>query len=152
VTADQRTHPAYARILGELAPDEGRILRMLASEGPQPTVDVRALNLIGVGSQLVEQNLNMIGAESGCRHVERVPEYLINLQRLGLVEFADEALGNPTRYQVLEAQPEVLQAIKATTRAKTIHRALRLTTFGQKFCDVCLPLDRDEVEELTDDD
>jgi hypothetical protein len=32
-----------------------------------------------------------------------------------------------------------------------VHRSLRLTTFGEKFCDVCLPLDRDEVEELTDD-
>jgi hypothetical protein len=152
VTADQRTHPAYARILAELAPDEGRILRMLATEGPQPTVDVRALNLIGVGSQLVKENLNMIGAEAGCRYVERVPEYLINLQRLGLVEFADEALGDPTRYQVLEAQPDVLHAIKSATRAKTDHRSLRLTAFGQTFCDVCLPLDRDEVEELTDDD
>src|SRR6476661_3418316 len=41
VDLDQDAHPAYARILSELAPDEGRILRMLAVEGPQPAVDVR---------------------------------------------------------------------------------------------------------------
>src|SRR5207245_1428100 len=35
------THPAYARILEELSPDEARILRFLAIEGPQPAVDVR---------------------------------------------------------------------------------------------------------------
>jgi hypothetical protein len=151
VSADDRTHPAYARILAELAPDEGRILRLLAAEGPQPTVDVRALNLIGVGSQLVASDLSMIGPESGCRHVERLPEYLINLQRLSLVEFADDPIEDPSRYQVVEAQPDVLAAIKRASRAKTVHRSLRLTTFGEKFCDVCLPLDRDEVEELTDD-
>jgi hypothetical protein len=151
VSADDSTHPAYGRILAELAPDEGRILRLLAAEGPQPTVDVRALNLIGVGSQLVESDLSMIGSEAGCRHVERLPEYLINLQRLGLVEFADDPVDDPSRYQVVEAQPDVLGAIKRASRAKTVHRSLRLTPFGQKFCDVCLPLDRDEVEELTDD-
>jgi hypothetical protein len=151
VNADQRTHPAYARIIAELAPDEGRILRLLATEGPQPVVDVRALNLIGVGSQLVAAELSMIGPEAGCRHSERMPEYLINLQRLGLVEFADDPIDDPSRYQVLEAQPDVLGEIKRATRAKTIHRSLRLTPFGTRFCDVCLPLDVDEVEELTED-
>ena len=55
-------HPAYARILAELAPDEARILRLLATEGSQPAVDVRAASLIGVGSQLVGAGLTMIGA------------------------------------------------------------------------------------------
>jgi hypothetical protein len=151
ISTDDRTHPAYARIISELAPDEGRILRLLASDGPQPTVDVRALNLIGIGSQLVAKDMSMIGPEAGCRHVERMPEYLINLQRLALVEFSDDEIGDPSRYQVVEAQPEVLGVIKDTTRAKTEHRSLRLTSFGQRFCDVCLPLDVDEVEELTED-
>ena len=61
-TPTTTTHPAYARILTELAPDEGRILRLLATEGSQPSVDVRATSLIGVGSQLVGAGLNMIGA------------------------------------------------------------------------------------------
>ena len=39
VEAEDGTHPAYARILTELAPDEGRILRLLATDGPQPSVD-----------------------------------------------------------------------------------------------------------------
>ena len=35
------THPAYARMLDELAPDEARILLLLLRGGPQPSVDVR---------------------------------------------------------------------------------------------------------------
>jgi Abortive infection alpha len=151
VRIDDRTHPAYVRILQELAPDEARILRLLAVEGPQPAVDVRTANLIGVGSQLVAHGLNMVGAESGCRHVDRVPAYLNNLERLGLVAFSDEPLDDPIRYQVLEAQPDVLDAIKQASRAKSIQRTLRLTPFGKDFCDVCLPLDTAEFEALTGD-
>jgi hypothetical protein len=151
VTADDRTHPAYARILQELAPDEGRILRLLAVEGAQPMVDVRAANLIGVGSQLVAPGLNMIGPEAGCRHNERVPAYLNNLHRLGLISFSDEPLEDPIRYQVLEAQPEVLAALKRTARAKSVQRSIRLTPFGKDFCDVVFPLDVAEVEALTEE-
>lgn len=148
VNYEEGAHPAYERILSELAPDEGRILRLLATEGSQPAVDVRASNLIGVGSQLVAPGLNMIGALAGLRHVERVPAYLNNLNRLGLVWFSHEPIGDPLRYQVLEAQPEALEAIKQAGRAKTVHRSLRLTPFGQDFCDVCLPLDTAEIEAL----
>jgi hypothetical protein len=134
-------HPAYGRILTEIVPDEGRVLRLLALEGSQPMVDVRASNLIGVGSQLVTQGLNMIGAQAGLRHRERTGAYLNNLFRLGLVTFSDEPLEDPIAYQVLEAQPEVLQLIKQTTRAKTVHRSVGLTPFGEDFCRVCLPLE-----------
>jgi hypothetical protein len=151
VRVNDRLHPAYARILQELAPDEARILRLLAAQGPQPAVDVRTANLIGGGSQLVAHGLNMVGAESGSRHVDRVPAYLDNLQRLGLVAFSDEPLDDPIRYQVLEAQPEVLNAIKQASRAKSVQRTLRLTPFGKDFCDVCLPLDTAEFEALTGD-
>ncbi len=141
VNADDGAHPAYARILSELAPDEARILRLLVTEGPQPTIDVRAANLIGVGSQLVAQGLNLIGTEAGCRHPERVPLYLNNLDRLGLVWFPREPINDPMRYQVLEAQPDTMEAMKRAGRAKTIHRSVTLTAFGEDFCKTVLPLD-----------
>ncbi len=141
VNFDQEAHPAYARILSELVPDEGRILRLLAISGPQPSVDVRASNLIGVGSQLIAPGLNMIGAQGGLRHRDRVAAYLNNLFRLGLISFSEEPLGDPIAYQVLEAQPEVMKAIKETTRAKSVQRSIRLTPFGEDFCRVCLPLE-----------
>jgi hypothetical protein len=149
VNTDDHLHPAFGRILGELAPDEGRILRLLTYEGPQPVVDVRAANLIGVGSQLVAEKLNMIGMAAGCRHGDRVPAYLTNLQRLGLVCFSDTPLGDEITYQVLEAQPHVLEAIKSASRAKSIQRSLRLTPFGEEFCCACFPREYDEVQDLS---
>jgi hypothetical protein len=136
---EDSVHPAYARILLELAPDEARILRLLASEGPQPAVDVRSLALIRSG-EVVADRLNMVGEVAGARHPERCSVYLDNLCRLGLIEFAGEPLEDQIAYQVLEAQPHVLSTVKKAGRAKTVQRSIRLTPFGQDFCRVCLPL------------
>jgi hypothetical protein len=145
-------HPAYARILTELAPDEARILRLLATEGGQPSVDVRASHLIGVGSELIAFGLNMVGPEAGVAHRERVSAYLNNLERLGLIWFSREPIDDAVAYQVVEAQPEVLDALKSASRAKTIQRSIVLTPFGKDFCETCLPLDPAEVEALTSPD
>lgn len=150
VDPENHAHPAYARILTELAPDEARILRLMATDGPQPSVDVRAANLVGIGTGLVAGGLNMIGAQAGVADRERVPAYLNNLERLGLIWFCREPIPDPIAYQVLEAQPEVMDALKRATRAKTMQRSINLTPFGEDFCRVCLPLGTEEMEDLSE--
>jgi hypothetical protein len=151
VRHEEEAHPAYGRILGELAPDEGRILRLLATEGPQPAVDVRAGKTLVPGStHLVAPGLSMIGAQAGTRYVDRVPAYLNNLFRLGLIWFSREPL-EPLSYQVLEAQPDVLQALRNGSRARTVRRSIQLTPFGEDFCETCLPLHTAELDELPGD-
>jgi Abortive infection alpha len=146
VELEQETHPAYGRILDDLAPDEVRILRLLVTAGPQPTVNVRSGWLpANLGSELVAFGLSMIGAEAGCRHPERVQAHLNNLFRLGLIWFSQEPLKDPRRYQVLEAQPEVVEAMRDAGHARTVRRSIHLTAFGRDFCDMILPLDRDEA-------
>ena len=148
VAVEDNLHPAYARILAELTPDEARILRLLASEGPQPQVDLRATNLIGGGSQLVAPGLNMLGPKAGVRHRDRVAAYLDNLVRLGLVRRVGQPLEDPAAYQVLEAQPEVLQAIKRTSRPKSDRHSVRLTPFGEGFCREVLPSETADIDAL----
>src|SRR4051812_36961507 len=92
VDYDEPAHPAFARILEELAPDEARILRLLWTSGAQPAVDVREAKPLGIASGLIEGGLTMIGTEAGCRWVDRVPSYLQNLDRLGLTWFSREPL------------------------------------------------------------
>jgi hypothetical protein len=145
-------HPAYARILSELAPDEGRILQLLLLKGPQPAVDIRTGGPLGIlSSRLLAPGLTMIGARAGCRYVERTPSYLHNLFRLGMVWFSRETLQDPAPYQVLEAQPDVLAAIHAVKFAKIVRRSIHLTPFGEDFCRVSLwpdPLDTVDLKEL----
>ncbi len=142
-------HPAYERILSELTPDEARILRLLLVEGPQASVDVRTGGPTGlVRSQLVAPGLSMIGAQAGCRYVERVPAYLNNLFRLGLIWFSRETLKDSRRYQVLEAQPDVGEAIHSVAHAKVVRRSIHLTPFGDDFCRVCLTPETASPHEL----
>lgn len=133
-------HPAYLRIISELAPDEARILRLLCKEGPQPSVDVRSSKVPLVSSELVAPGLNMIGRQAGVSHMDRSPAYLNNLERLGLIWFSREPLPDPLDYQVLEAQPEVVDALKGVGRGKTVRRSIHLTPFGEDFCHTVLPV------------
>jgi hypothetical protein len=152
VAYQEEAHPAYERILGELAPDDARILRFLCREGAQPAVDVRTSKTLGVTSEMVAPGLSLIGEQAGCRFLDRVPAYLNNLYRLGLIWFSREALPDPLEYQVLEAQPKVTDALEASGRAKTVRRSIHLTPFGEDFCDVCLPTDITGEFEAVDTD
>lgn len=139
VDAEEDSHPAYMRILDVLAPDEARILRFLARGGAQPSVDVRAG--LPLASELIAQGQTMIAEEAGCRHGERIHAYLDNLHRLGLIWFSRESLRDSQRYLVLEAQPEVVEALEDGGRtARTMRRSIVLTPFGTDFCEACLPL------------
>jgi hypothetical protein len=139
VGPEDEAHPAYMRILDELAPDEARILRLLATEGPKASIDVRGG--LPMASELVALGLTMVAEEAGCRAPERVHAYLNNLHRLGLIWFSREPLRDPLHYQVLEAQPEVAEAMESAGRmARTVRRSIQLTPFGEDFCMVCLPL------------
>jgi len=148
VWSDEEQHPAYARILDELAPDEARILLLLLRGGPQPSVDVRTGGPIGmVSSSLIAAGLNMIGPRAGLRYVDQTPAYLNNLFRLGLIWFSTEQLDDPMEYQVVEAQPDVLSAMHATRYTKLVRRSIHLTPFGINFCRASL-VDADDTADL----
>ena len=83
----------------------------------------------------------MIGSEAGCRYPDRVAAYLDNLNRLGLIWFSRETLRDVNLYQVLEAQPEAVAAMREAGRtSRTVRRSIHLTPFGSDFCEACLPL------------
>lgn len=153
---NESVHPAYVRILDELAADEARILRLLATEGPQPSVNVRDSGVLPLSSKLVATQLTMIGLEAGCSHEDRMTAYLNNLQRLGLIQFSEEPLDDFSRYQVLEAQPDVVEAREKARRTKIVRHSIHLAPFGVDFCRMCLPVDVNPEEdsdssESTDD-
>ena len=149
VDYEQGSHPAYERILSDLAPDEARILRPLAQQGPQPAVDVRSGLAFVPGSRLVAQGYSMIGAEAGCRFPDQVPAYLSNLNRLGLIWFSREPITGNERYQVLEVQPDVAEALDEAGRfSHIVRRSIGLTPLGIDLCRVALPLETTEIEAL----
>ena len=103
--------------------------------GPSPASTCAPAGRSGmVSSQLIAPGLTMIGARAGCRYLDQVPAYLNNLFRLGLVWFSRESLRDPLSYQVVEAQPDVLEAMHSVRFAKVVRRSIHLTPFGEDFC------------------
>ena len=146
---DDDEHPAYERILQEMAPDEARILRHMCQQGPQAAVDIRTGGPIGlVNSQLIAPGVTMVAREAGARRPERVHQYLNNLHRLGMIWFSRETLEEQSAYQVLEAQPEVTEPMERAGRARTVRRSIHLTPFGEDFCKAALPLETSEIDAL----
>ncbi|MFT4264326.1 MAG: Abi-alpha family protein [Nocardioides sp.] len=138
VWSDEARHPAYESILRELAPDEARILVLLLRNGPQPSVDVRSAGVRGrMQPEVIARGLNMFASWASVRYPESIPAYLNNLTRLGLIWQSPEPLKDLLRYQVLEAQPDVLEAKHAGRRAVTVRRSVHLTPFGSDFARVC---------------
>lgn len=134
-------HPAFARILRELMPDEARILRFMALAGPQPAIDVRTKTPLGVGSELITSGINLVADMAGSTYPERNQEYLANLTRLGMIFFSDEQVEDPRRYSFVEAQPVAAAAMARAKRTITVYRSIQITQFGLQFCNVCFTLD-----------
>ncbi|MGW4634787.1 Abi-alpha family protein [Nocardia sp. NPDC004415] len=137
--AQPDTHPAYPGILTEITPDEARILRFLHVDGPQPSIDVRTGRQRAFGGERLISGLTMLGEHAGLRFPNRVPQYLPNLRRLGLIEFTREPVDNPSRYQLIEAQEQVRDALKRGFGTKVSYRSILLTEFGADFVQTCLP-------------
>ena len=135
-------HPGFARIIDQLAPDEARILKLLINEGPRGIVYVNKAAPFGFGARELARRLSMIGHEAGCLHIELVPAYLDNLVAHGLVAIRRDALEDELPYQVIEAQPEVVEALSeggTIFRGQVTRRTVHLTDFGRTFCQVCFP-------------
>lgn len=138
---DESLHPAFGSVIEELSGDEARILRLLATDGTQASMDVRDKRYVPFRSRLVAANLTMLGSDAGCREPERTPVYLGNLERLGLITFSDDPIEDLKHYQVLEAQPHIETARDAAKRPKTVYGSVHLTDFGVEFCRTCLPFE-----------
>jgi hypothetical protein len=58
------------------------------------------------------------------------------------VWFSREEVDDPSRYQVVEVQPDVLEGTRRAGRSpKIVRRSILLTPFGEDFCLTCLPLE-----------
>lgn len=136
-------HPGFDRIVDQLAPDEARILKLLVNEGPQAIIYVNKAGPLGLGAREVARRLSLIGNEAGCLRPELVPAYLDNLVRLGLTAIRRDPIPREDVYQVVEAQPEVVAAMKEARgtifRGQTTRRSVHVSDFGRAFCQVCFP-------------
>ncbi|MBD3175806.1 MAG: DUF4393 domain-containing protein [Armatimonadia bacterium] len=138
-------HPAFARILSEMTPDEARIMRVFATDhASRPAITLDARLSSGQGEAVHVRHFSLLGIEAECEYPESTPVYLSNLVRLGLLEIpGDTSVADRSRYAPLQKSETFLAFVKEIEgmpdREPHIHReAVSLTNMGHRFCDVCV--------------
>lgn len=137
---DPEEHPAFRTILNELAPDEARIVRHLALDGPKPTVDAVAYSPLTRRTRELLRHFSLIGREAGCMRPALTGVYLDNLIRLGLVHPRSYRVAGQQDYDLLHAQPELKQVRRPAgrlTRIRLRHYGVELSEFGRQLYEQC---------------
>lgn len=138
------TRALYDVLLGQLAPDEARILAALSDARPFPLVHVARRTPTGGTGEYVLRNASTVGTEAGVALPERVPEYLGRLLALGLAEYAghDESLGE--EYDILLTDGAIVDAEDRARGARRlspriVRDSIRISALGTAFWSACDP-------------
>lgn len=144
-----KAHPAFVEIIKQLSPDEAKIVAYMNINGSQqPKVDVRAAkDATKATGRWAAMHYSLIAVDAQCQRPQLTAAYLVNLQRLGLVELREDYIINAGEdgvdpYNAILAHPEILhleKLIQAEGRFVDIKKgAVFITPLGFQFCDACL--------------
>ncbi|HWU22090.1 MAG TPA: hypothetical protein VN088_11235 [Nocardioides sp.] len=125
--------------IGQLLPDEARILAALAAGVKAPTVSVYRRGT----SDLLVENASLIGRNAAVTLPSRTPRYVAHLLQMGLVELGPEDKDDATGYELILADRDVRPALQAGARGKLPARVerttLRISQHGRALWDATRP-------------
>ena len=79
-------HPGFVEIIKNMSADEAKLLEYIMQNKVAPLVDIIRVSLKNKGETKVQELISTLGIDAGLEHKELSSSYLINLERLGLVE------------------------------------------------------------------
>lgn len=141
----KNAHPGFVEIIRNLSSDEARILFLLFGAQPvAPIIDIRKKNKADSSGVNLHELVCTIGFDAGCEHRDLVGSYLINLERLGLIELdKGRFLTAADAYtRILEDAP--VKAIIESLNSQEGHEAeitkyfAKLTALGRQFGQACI--------------
>jgi len=131
----------FLRILREIVPDEARILAALADGSRYPLVDVSHGTRLGRVTERVQRNVSSVGKAAGVTWPDAVPRYLAHLRELGLVETEPEHPGLQEKYEIVETDTAVRDAIGRIRgmggTPRIVRRTLRISELGRALWAAC---------------
>ncbi|MCL2409301.1 MAG: DUF4393 domain-containing protein [Oscillospiraceae bacterium] len=143
-------HPSFVEIIKQLCPDEARIMKIVDSV--VPVITVRYENRKGDGYDIL-RNFSNIGEEAGCEYPYNIPQYLDNMERLGIIStnvlgsLLDKSVYAPLKnhpsVKALEAhyvqnEPQYLETVDGEVSVQFNERYYYLTDFGRSFKTICI--------------
>jgi hypothetical protein len=139
-------HPSFVEIIKQLCPDEAKVLKIINSRKVSPIIALRYEKGNSVGIYILKTFSN-IGEIARCENPMDIQRYIINLDRLGIIEINENYnLTNKSHYDPLLNHPYIQSIMNISdeykqrgyTEVKTIEGAIFLTTLGTAFCSICL--------------
>ena len=141
-------HPSFVEIIKQLCPDEAKILRIVS--GIIPVITLRKENAKYEGIDVL-RNFSDISEKAKCEHPDNIPQYLDNLERLGIINNALtlSSLVDKSIYDPLKNHPSIkeLEAFYSTELGEEQSIRIQegyfyLSNFGRSFKKVCItPID-----------
>lgn len=132
-------HPAFVEIIKQLCSDEAKMLREMKNEVKFPMIKVR-IKVKNKGEFDVAPYFSDLCYRIGCEYPQKFPEYLDNLQRLGLVDVEkNRHLVDDQIYETLKKHPNYVTVNLADGQSIVEQKSLfEISELGKKFCAICI--------------
>ena len=137
-SAQQARSRWFMQLLGQLHPDEARILAALSDGTQYPVICVATRGTLGMTGPVVLENASSVGRAAGVSLPDWVPAYVTHLQQLQLVSVGPESYALADGYEILLTEAVVRRAqIDAGSHSRIVRRSLRLSTLGNDLWESC---------------
>lgn len=145
-------HPGFVEIIRNISADEAKLLEYIIKVDATPIVDIKQVSMDGSGEIKVSELVSTLGSDAGCEHRDLTSSYLVNLERLGLIEIPrDGHIAKSDAYDRIINDPPV-QAVtdQLNTAGGEKFKGdfkkyyARETVFGKQFNRACV-ISRDKT-------
>lgn len=144
-------HPGFVEIIRNMSSDEARILEYIMRAEVAPVLDIKRVFIESGGEIKIQELISTIGNDAGCEHKDLTGAYLINLERLGLIEMPRDAyLTKADAYDLIINDPPVKAIIEKLNSAGAGYKGdfnkyyVKMTVFGKQFGQACV-VNRDKT-------
>ena len=139
-------HSGFVEIIRNLSSDEARLLEYIIRNEVAPIVDIKRVLVENGGEIRTHELISTLGVDAGCEHRDLTASYLINLERLGLIEIPrDSFLTKPGAYDRIINDPTVKAVIDqlnkyggGNSKGDFNKYYARGTVFGKQFSQACV--------------
>lgn len=132
-------HPGFIEIIKQLTTDECRMLKYLTVYKVVPMLKIRIKADEGGGEHDIHPYFSNICYIAKCSYPNKFPEYLDNLNRLGLVNVSyDRFLTNDKLYENLRLDEHFPVITMPKDKQVDYKGMFRLSEYGKKFCSICI--------------
>lgn len=140
-TREQAEHAFFQWVMGNLVPDQARILSALSDGSTYPLIHILAGPRLGVAVEPVLECVSSVGKNAGVMWPETTHVYVQQLRAWGLVETGPEDPSRKVQYEMLETEQSVRDTLarlqKGGLKAQVLRRVLMVSDIGKKLWASC---------------